>query len=169
MESKLKCLLDNVKERWEGSTKSMQKNDYREIFANPTKQELRELEDINNSDSNIIKFIAVKNKREVYVASYDVYHYKIAEEVGVDSDYEMKNFPGKGRIENGVVNVTVYSDALNFKKEMKYDEKYMERAEVLYKEVLDGVWDWVEKYNFDLKELKKRTDVWLEKGIKKLK
>lgn len=164
---KLNQILKNLREEWESSTDSMQGGEYREIFVNPTKQELRDLEEF--SGMSTVKFIADSDKREIYVTSSDVYHYKIAEEVGLNSNYEMTKYSGKGNISGGLVEATAFCDALNFNRQLKYEPDYLERAEEIYSEIINGEYDWMEKYNFDLSVVKERSKVWLEKGIEKLK
>lgn len=163
----LNKILSNIKEEWEVGGKLGVSSEYSEIFSNPEKNEIRDIMDMSGLDT--FRFIADGERRKVYTASSDIYHYKIAEEMGLGSDYEFRMFSGKGRWDNGKVKVVEYADSLNYSDDLRYDPKYLERAGELYKEVIEGEYDWMEKYNFSLDAIKEVSEIWLEKGIAKLK
>ena len=162
----MKKILKNLKEDWVTGKKIkiQMGRDYREIFVNPSRRELKDIMDLANTD--VFRFIADKGNQEIYISSADVYHYDMAKEVGLGSDYEIHHLSAKGVWNEGEVKVVEFADALNYDRHLKFNEKYHNRAEELYEEIINGEYDWMESYHFDLEILKKKSEVWLEKVSK---
>lgn len=138
--------------------------EYREIFVNPTEQEIMQLkkDSFDGSTMNVmatyadVRFLALKNKKEVYVASGDVLHPDILIETGLNTeDYE--EFCGLGKIEGKKITANKFSDVYEM-----VDEKYYKKQ---LKMLINGEYDWMENYNILLSELKKKA----KEEIKRIK
>lgn len=128
---------------------------YREIYVNPNREEINQI--IADYDRDNVRFLADKGKNEVYVAAADVLHNDLADKLG-DSRYKymqymMNAFPGNGKVKSGKIVVTRWTD-LFFSSD---DEDLANRLKELLKEILNGEYDWMEKYSFDLKEIKREA------------
>lgn len=77
----LKQILNKVEEEWVAGTKSTTRNEYREIFKNPSKSEINDILEFEGNKSNNIRFIAVKRTEDIYVTSIDVFHITIVYEI----------------------------------------------------------------------------------------
>lgn len=135
---KLKNILRDIREKWVASTEYL--NEYVEIFKNPSKKEIIDLK----SESEDVRFIALEGEGDVYVTHSFMFHPDLAEELGINEDYK-DNFSGIGRIDRGVIIAYALSDVINLRKD-KYNN--------LKEKILNGDYDWVERYNFDLSTIK---------------
>lgn len=145
----LKKLLSEIKEKWYSGTKSNQNGDYREIFVNPSKSDIKDIEEFGGFRfGNGFRFIADKYKKKVYVGSGDVFHMTIAEEIGMDN-HEMINehFAGIGKKDGNKIKANGFTDAYEISA---FRESYAN----LCIEIIDGEYDWMERYNFNLKYIK---------------
>lgn len=147
---KLKKILSDMKEEfYKGAESSVDIGEYREIFKNPTQQELNSLEE--ETGRYTVRFVAVKEEQNVYVASIDVFHEDIAYKIGIKGIREaLDNFAGIGEIYEG--NVDVYGLSDNY---MDYSDK----KEQLYKDIGEGKYDWLEeKENFRIGEIRREAE-----------
>lgn len=142
---RLNEILEDIKEEFVIGFEPSSSVDYVEIFKNPTQQEMREV--INNSENNYIRFIADKNKREVYITSaYRTYHDRMAKALG-NIDYE-NMFSGTGEFDGRVI------------KDIKMgNETYYAIGEELADDIVKGEYDWLEEYNIELSDYKKKLKI----------
>lgn len=150
IKSKMEILeqLDKLKEEFYTDARSVGTNSYREIFVNPSKSEVSDI--LDEEVRNNLRFIADKDRRKVYLAGGDVFHYIIARESGFDEDYFFYDtFAGTAKFEGGKVLALTWTDYLNDE-----DEDVLRRVEELSKEILAGEYDWMKRYNFDLSIIK---------------
>lgn len=143
---KLKKILKEIKERWVMGTEATEKGEYREIFMNPSPNELSDIEEYGGMRyGDDMRFIAVKKTQNVYISSADVFHRTIAEEIDELDPVEgvYMNFSGIGKYRNGIVEINDYSDVFDF-------EGYEPWLYELCKDLVGGRYDWLTKYNFDL-------------------
>lgn len=156
---KLKDILSNIEERWVVGTRSDAHGAYREIFMNPDRNDIRDIEEFGGyRHGDNVRFIAVKDSQNVYVSSADVFHRTIAEEVDdlLDIGGVTNNFSGMGNIEGSKIEVTDFSDVfIEF-------EGYEMSFQTICEDILDGKYDWMERYNFDLGLIKEIAEDELE-------
>lgn len=139
----MKNILNRVREDFYRGTGSDANMEYREIFVNPTKRELRSIEKETGLEQ--VRFIADKEEKNVYVSAIDVFHINIATKIGKGTeDYYLDNFSGMGEIWEGKVEVMGLSD--NFRDNI-------EKRTELYKDVYYGEYNWMRDYNFDISEI----------------
>ena len=139
----LRKILYNLKEEFVTGYEPVIGLDYVEIFKNPTEQEIREMV---FEQSNKIRFIADKDKREVYIASgYKTYHEDMADELNID--YEIK-FSGKGEF-----------DGRKIKNLEMGNETFYAIGEELAEDIVKGDYDWMEDYNFKLSDYKEELKI----------
>lgn len=140
---KLKNLLN---EDFVGSIKNAYGGAYREIFVNPSKSELLDLEEILEE----IRFIADKEKKEVYVVNEDVLHVNLAKvAVGREGKYVINNFSGQAAVRRGIVYFREFSNEyLEYYEER--GEKVVDLIEGIYNDIMGGEYDWLSRYYFDL-------------------
>lgn len=145
----LKQILNKVEEEWVAGTKSTTRNEYREIFKNPSKSEINDILEFEGNKSNNIRFIAVKRTEDIYVTSIDVFHITIVYEIDeFENSWDIvNNFSGIGEVFGGrKIEVSEkFSDYL-----YEYPNKLYNRCA----EIVDGDYDWMERYNFDLSGVK---------------
>ena len=141
---KLKRVLSDIKEDYFASVRSVMGDDVRELFVNPDRSELRDL--IEETGDIYVRFIADKRKEKVYLSSSDVVHVDIAMSVGYsynelhESDYL---FAGTGIYKEGYVEVNYFGDTQKGERTIKR----------LSKEILEGNFDWMEKYPFKMDKM----------------
>ena len=139
---RLKEVLFNIREDFEVGYED-RFGEYQEIFKNPS---WREIKDITENDINF-RFIADKDKNHLYVAGVNVLHDDIQSKVGGFKKHYFDLFSGIA-IKKGIRNIKVYLNNLNCNIE---------------DEILEGEYDWVEDYYFDLNLLKK--EILIDKDI----
>lgn len=140
MDKNIRNILENLKEEFMTDSKSNVTGDYREIFVNPSRSEIRDL----NETEITVRFIADKRNRDVFVAGEDVFHERIAKEIGMNSYEWIKEcFAGVGSIVNGKIQPEDFTDAY-------HNESNMSDFKILLKDILTARYDWLERYNFDL-------------------
>lgn len=110
------------------------RNGYNEIFVNPDRKEIREVASRGES----FRFIGDKEIKSLYVADVNVLHEEMQEEIGNMKQHYFDLFSGVAINEGRYVRI--YYDNLN----CNIDD-----------EILEGEYDWVERYNFNIFELKK--------------
>lgn len=149
MES-LKEILSDIEERFVSDTKSTEGNDYREIFQNPSRSEFRDIVDFSGRRmGDSIRFIAVKESMNVYCTSADVFHRTMVREIDEIDRMEgvYGNFSGMAELEGGEVEVSHWSDVFEM-------EGYFPFLYELCEDLINGDYDWMERYNFDLSLIK---------------
>lgn len=129
--SRLKKYLNSVEEEFVIGYRDLFDN-YKEIFKNPSRKEYLE---ITEEDRNF-RFIADKNKKDLYVADVGVLHEDIQKQIGMKTHY-FDLFSGIAFFEGNYINISY--DNLN----CNIDD-----------EILEGDYDWVRKYKFDIRKLK---------------
>lgn len=150
--SNIKAILENLNEKWYKGVKSSEGNrDYREIFKNPSRNEILDIERYGGSRSDgvinsDIRFIADKKYKEVYITSADVFHRDIMDEVDVLTGNITDYFSGMGRVKNnGNIELSDVSD---------YFWGSPKKLNSLLDDIVSGDYDWMERYNFSLRKLK---------------
>lgn len=137
--------LREILEKFKGSSRSRVTGEYREIFVNPDRNELRDL--ISNYERDSVRFIADSGNENIFVSSGDVWHIDILDEIeylGRDSVFD--TFWGIGDFVNGEIEINSFSD--------EYDGSILDRYLELCECILDGEYDWLKRYHFNLSEIK---------------
>lgn len=138
---KINSIIESINEKWVKGTKSNNLNKYREIFVNPSKKELQEI--VKDARYDSIRFIADGRRKKIYVVLYDVFHYTLAEEIGMsESEFIYKTFAGMGDVMMRGVEVDGITDYLS------HSTAYLERYVELGEEILNGDYDWMKRYHF---------------------
>ena len=113
---------------------------YYEIFKNPTEREIR-----SESIGSKVRFIAVDNLKEVYVADMHVLHDSMVRKVdSLRSGDRIEQFAGIGGVEGGkieILDITEY-----FYGKYRHGDK--EPLQNIVKDLRNGKWDWVKRENF---------------------
>lgn len=159
-------ILNNINEKWVSSTKTRFGN-YREIFVNPSKEDLKDVidSDLENKKYGLlvqgdIRFLASRDSKTVYVATSDLMHWRMGEELGYKQyDTYKKFFCGEGKYKNGKIEVIRFSDIYEDRYEtfVEYglDENNIVPSYIeICEELLSGKYDWLRRYNFDLSKIK---------------
>lgn len=149
---KINEIVTKIDEKWIKGTKSTFKKEYREIFKNPSKEELLQLDELGiEKYGENIRFIAINKSKNIYVTSADVFHTSMKREIPelVPEDFTT-TFSGAGGFKRGKVEVTWWTDELN-------DPKHERSLYNICKEVILGDYDWIERYNFELGLFKQRA------------
>lgn len=144
---KLKKILSDIKEEWHTETQSSMDKEYREIFKNPTQSDIRDIIEYGGDRlGDDIRFIADRRSQNVYATSADVFHQDMFEEIDEFTD-DVKNriFSGIGDWNGRVIKISYFSDLLIEDETGLY---------VASRNVVEGKYDWMERYNFDLSDIK---------------
>jgi hypothetical protein len=144
MKKETERILKELKEEFYTNSESSITSKYREIFVNPSRKEIADL--VEEYGRNTVRFIADKRKKKVYVAASDVFHSDIAKDVGLEGYYFFMNtFAGTGKFTQGKILVTDWTDYFNDE-----EDDILRRLEELSWEIIEGDYDWLERYNFAL-------------------
>lgn len=134
-------------------TQATIKGEYREIFVNPTPNEINDIIEYGGvREKDDVRFIAIKNSRDLYITSADVFHRTIVKEVDELREGDaIKNFSGMGSVNSDKIKVSYLSDLINNKatKGQKWD---------ISKDLVEGEYDWLENYNFNLEYIKEKAE-----------
>lgn len=141
----LKSILNKVEEEWVMGTKATRAKEYREIFKNPSKSELEDIIEFGGERlGSDFRFIAIKDGKDVYVSSADVFHITMTNEIeGLGSTDIYENFSGIADWNRGIVRVKHYSD-------FYYEEGFEKYLYKVSTDILEGRYDFLIKYGFDL-------------------
>ena len=141
---KIDKILENLNEKfYKGFKHKYMDNNYFEIFINPSLRELKDL--ISNSKHWKLRFIADKKTKKVYLVDSEVIHGVIADEIALSDDYRnllsgIGTFGGKFEI---------LSLSYDIESKIKHN-----KGSQLVDDILDGEYDWLDRYNFDIDEFK---------------
>lgn len=145
MANSLKQILSRIKEGWVDTVRGRGKSEYNDVFENPSRKEIKELK--SQSERDVVRFIADSRKEKVYVVSLENFHVDIIEVVdSLTRDSIFHTFWGLGNISLGEIEISSFSD--------EYDGSILDRYLELCNNIIDGKYDWMEKYRFDLYEIK---------------
>lgn len=150
---KINKILDRLQEKWYKETISSHNNDYREIFINPSINDILDIEKYGGTRSdrlrtNDVRFIADISKKNVYVTSADVFHNDIINEVSELRGFPNDYFSGMGEIrKSGSIHITDISDYL-------LDFEHKDDLIKQFRLILEGKYDWMERYHFELGNIK---------------
>lgn len=152
MDKSIRSILENLKEEFH-SGKESKWGDYTEIFVNPNMDEIRE--SLRERGTVTLRFLAVKRERKLYIWNPELIHKDAADEVGISFN-EMKenNLAGVALFENN----QLYFGQSNVASIDKY------RRRELAEEVLNGDYDWLEDFYFNLNPMKEDCENFLESG-----
>lgn len=146
---KINSILSRLEEKFH-SSKNSQFGGYVEIFKNPTLDEIKvslRKADPNFGEKNShLRFLAIKDREEVYVWNPLVTHVEVEKDVKMKFR-EMKDYNIAGMAE--LINNRLVP---NFKM---MDSVISRRKSEIVVEIKNGEWDWLEKYHFDLSELER--------------
>lgn len=121
--------------------------EYREIFVNPTKQEVVDIENFDGVKwGNNVRFIALKENKKVYTSTGDVLHWMIKDVADLSNSDVAGSFRGMGVADFGEITVTKFGSNISDK------EKRM-----MANDLINGEYNWMEKYNFDLSKIKQKA------------
>lgn len=150
---KLKRVLNKVEEEFVAGKNPM-RGDYTEIFKNPTLDEiedsLREWGEYPN-----LRFLAIKNSRDVYVWNPSLIHKNVQNEVGLSfKEMKYENLAG--------IAIYVNRELVFGMSNIASMDKYRRRE--LAEEILNNEWDWIEDYRFNIFPMKEDCEKYLETG-----
>lgn len=119
---------------------------YVEIFKNPTVQEIKSIEE--ETQVGIVRFIADKESRDVYVNASEILHSHMVKEIDeLQKEDILEKFSGIGYVDG---NKIIASELAGTYREAGTDEY----SEKISSDILEGEYDWLENKNFDLSEVK---------------
>lgn len=140
---KLKSILKSLKEDFE--TGYEVRGEYVEVFVNPIFDEIKEC-------GSVIRFTAIGHKKKVYVINaFKTTHPNLGHNIGYTHAHMNGDaFAGIGYIDGNEVVVREVSEenmgAMN------------ERILEMFEEVVNGKYDWLKDYRFNLKKIKEKLD-----------
>lgn len=139
--------LNLILEKFEAGIERSWSGKYREIFVNPNKKEIADIYDPDIPDwhKGDIRFIAILEEESIYVVAADVVHITMVDAIGLNRTNVAVDFWGIGEIQQRNIVVTGFADTYT-----------VEAKNEMGKAILNGKFDWMEKYNFDLSEFKKQ-------------
>lgn len=146
---RIDMVLNNLSEKfYKGLNFNVHGDDYYyEIFKNPNKSEIKDCLRANvwGASYDALRYLAVKDTGEVYIFHPDITHNSIKHEVGISfEDMKEKNLAGVAEFKG---------NKLCPRYELMDIVTKWRRREIK-KELDEGVWDFMERYYFDLSELR---------------
>lgn len=109
------------------------RNGYMEIFKNPDRKEILSVARSGEG----FRYIADKRSKNLYIASQDVLHQEMQEEIGNMKDHYFDLFSGIAQNKGNYVDV-----------------KYGDLNCNIEDQIVEGEYDWVKKYGFRMRDLK---------------
>lgn len=136
---RIKSIIENINEKWD-STIQAKSGKYVDIFKNPSRRDIKEALGDIRSGYGELRFVADNEYKDVYVWNADtsLFHIKVI---------RGKNLGGIGVYKG----VAVYNAG---ELEVKIGESNIDTDDILLLDILDGEYDWLERYNFDLSVVK---------------
>lgn len=152
MKEETERILNQLYEKKVGEVKSPILKNKLEIYKNPTEEEVSE---VVEREFQYLKFIADPRSRDVYIVKDFVEHDELARALGFDKErYLIEKFPGTAKLRGDKLEVAGIA--------MEYDSFDniwgLNRLEDLLTSIINGKYAWLQKYNFDLSEVKPRIE-----------
>lgn len=145
----LKELLEGIQEKFVIGFDD--EGDYIEIFKNPTGDKIISVSNFGR-EKDALRFIADLDNRDVYIASTDIIHQTIAKEANLNwNEVKTRFFPGIAYFWDRVL--VVDYEFLKFSGGLYNLDKIIE-------DILDGEYDFLRKFRFDIEELKEKVISW---------
>lgn len=153
MDKGIREILIKLNEEFYGGFKV--NGEYVEIFKNPSKEEIRDVANDNRFGESFVRFLALYDIEDLYIWSADILHDEIDYKLDFVTYDEMidKYFSSHGSFSG--------SEILIEKQDLDdlYNSKVRER---ICREIIDGKYDWLSRYYFNIDVMKESAIYFLE-------